>query len=67
MLGFIILLILLDIASKIEVGYKEVPQEYLPDIVKRGYNPDDLDSVMEYYEQKNCGYFKLLDKEKNDD
>jgi len=63
MLSFILLILFLDWASKVQVGYKEVPlTKYDPEYY--GYRSDNLDSVIEFYEQRNCGYLKMLD---NDD
>ena len=54
MLAFIILVCLLQLASKITIGYKEVPMN---DLEMRGYDPNNLDDVIEYYEKKRSGAF----------
>lgn len=56
MISWILLFAIFYFSSKVVVGYYKVP---LNDLEKRGYDPDKLEDVVEYYEQKESGYFDL--------
>ena len=55
MFWFAILVLIEHVLSKIPCGYKEVP---MTDLEMRGYDPNNLDDVIEYYEQKKSGAFE---------
>lgn len=56
MLWLILLVLFLKWADHIPCGYKWVPMN---DLERKGYDPDKLEDVIEYYEQKESGYFDL--------
>lgn len=54
----IAIILILHLCSKIECGYKEVPvKTYTIENIQHPL--DNLDDVVEYYEQKRAGYFDL--------